>query len=528
MSADDQRTLEAIREGRSAIEKGDLADARRWLSDIDHFGTHYLIALVDLAEGKVDAAEIALRRALELAPDFRQASIALGRLLIDGGRWDEALSHYAALAELDPDSLHARFGLGTAELNRGDIESAEARFDALIREGNDRPEIRFMRARARLELNRIQEGIDDLKSAHRRQPSAFTLKALAGVYWMRADQKAFALLLDKAGQDPGLVVMAADLLRQSGDADGAIQMIERIASVDPLQVDASVVLAQSYIDTGDAAASEQTSRACLAGNPHEPAIQATFISALLMQGKGEEALSAVQPLRHTEPDRQHWIAYEATALRLMGDSRYDSLVDMDRFVRAYELSVPPGYDSMSSFNAALAASLDELHEYAHHPLDQSLRHGSQTSRDLTGVDAPVIRAYIAALDDPIRRYMRDVGTGPEHPLTARNTGRYRIAGSWSVKLSGGGRHVNHVHPEGWISSAYYVVVPQEVNDDVHRHGWIKFGEPPFKTVPPTPPEKWVKPEAGLVVLFPSFLWHGTAPISEGSVRVTAPFDVVPD
>ena len=123
--------------------------------------------------------------------------------------------------------------------------------------------------------------------------------------------------------------------------------------------------------------------------------------------------------------------------------------------------------------------------------------------------------------------MADVGTGNDHPLTARNTGDYRINGAWSVRLRSGGWHVNHVHPEGWISSAYYVLVPEDTKTDDNRAGWIKFAEPPFTTNPPSPPEKWICPTAGTLVLFPSFLWHGTQPFHDGTARVTAPFDVVP-
>ncbi|MFQ5610187.1 MAG: putative 2OG-Fe(II) oxygenase, partial [Woeseiaceae bacterium] len=143
------------------------------------------------------------------------------------------------------------------------------------------------------------------------------------------------------------------------------------------------------------------------------------------------------------------------------------------------------------------------------------------------IDDPVISAYVDALDEPIRAYMQSVGTDDDHPLTSRNTGDYRIAGSWSVRLRGGGRHVNHVHPEGWISSAYYVSVPEDVDDDSLKADWIKFGEPPFECDPPAPPQKWIKPIAGTLVLFPSYLWHGTKPILDGSERVTAPFDAVP-
>ncbi len=265
----------------------------------------------------------------------------------------------------------------------------------------------------------------------------------------------------------------------------------------------------------------------LASDPGDRGITACLISALLMQGKAREALAAVLPMRQSEPNGQHWIAYEATALRMLGDDRYDALVDLDRFVRSYALPVPDGFESVEAFNAAFLQALDRWQPYERHPLDQSLRDGSQTSRDLTSIDDPVIKAYVRALDAPIRDYVQFVGTSDTHPLTARNTGDYRIAGCWSVRLHGGGRHVNHVHPEGWISSAYYVAVPGDVDDESEKAGWIKFGEPPFRSSPPMPPQKWVKPSAGTIVLFPSFLWHGTEPINEDSVRVTAPFDVVP-
>ena len=96
-----------------------------------------------------------------------------------------------------------------------------------------------------------------------------------------------------------------------------------------------------------------------------------------------------------------------------------------------------------------------------------------------------------------------------------------------MQLHGGGKHVNHVHTDGWISSSYYVAVPDETRTGTDKAGWIKFSEPPFKTIPPSPAEKWVQPEAGMLVLFPSYLWHGTQAISDNATRITAPFDAVP-
>ncbi len=108
----------------------------------------------------------------------------------------------------------------------------------------------------------------------------------------------------------------------------------------------------------------------------------------------------------------------------------------------------------------------------------------------------------------------------------RNTGAARIAEGWSVQLRRDGFHVNHVHPKGWISSAYYVSVPDEVKDTQLRSGWLKFGEPRYP-VPTATPDFMVQPEAGTLVLFPSYFWHGTTAIQGETPRTTIAFDALP-
>jgi hypothetical protein len=77
---------------------------------------------------------------------------------------------------------------------------------------------------------------------------------------------------------------------------------------------------------------------------------------------------------------------------------------------------------------------------------------------------------------------------------------------------------------GWLSSAYYVQVPPSVTGD-SRDGWIKFGEPDLDLE--QKPEHFVQPVAGRLVLFPSYMWHGTVPFKGREARLTLPFDVVP-
>ena len=552
---------QVIQAGYSALQRGAFSEARRHLQHVNHPKAIHLLGLVEKGDGNLETAikllkraahldqkdpEIAnnlallardcaqpelaeseFRRAINLRPNHMQAKTALGRLLIDTEKWQDALAIYEPLMQSAPHSVPVRYGLGTAKLGAGEAEDAEALFDTLIREGNELPEILFMRARARLELGQVDPALADLEKSHKLGPSDFSLRALASTYWMIGDQTSFDELLGRSCKVPGLAVTSAEILRQSGKPEQALTTLGAMRKSNDLSPESWSVAAMAHVDLNQAVEAESAAKECLLTNPDDHLAIGNLISSLLMQGKAQEAMPFIDAMRTAEPNRQHWIAYEATALRLMGSDRYGQLVDLERFVRPYRLSTPAGFDSIEDFNAQFLDALDQWHQCEVHPLDQSLRDGSQTPRDLTCIDDPVIRAYVRALDIPIRQYMADVGSEDDHPLTARNTGKYRITGCWSVRLHGGGHHVNHVHPEGWISSCYYISVPEETLTDPDKAGWIKFAEPPFETSPPSPAEKWIRPEAGMLVLFPSFLWHGTQPIHDGSERVTAPFDAVP-
>jgi ectoine hydroxylase-related dioxygenase (phytanoyl-CoA dioxygenase family) len=78
---------------------------------------------------------------------------------------------------------------------------------------------------------------------------------------------------------------------------------------------------------------------------------------------------------------------------------------------------------------------------------------------------------------------------------------------------------------GWISSCYYVGLPAVVADENAQQGWIKFGEPNFKSGLAI--RRAIQPQAGRLVLFPSYMWHGTIPFRSSEKRTTIAFDVVP-
>jgi uncharacterized protein (TIGR02466 family) len=95
-------------------------------------------------------------------------------------------------------------------------------------------------------------------------------------------------------------------------------------------------------------------------------------------------------------------------------------------------------------------------------------------------------------------------------------------------LRNAGYHASHVHPRGWISSAFYVDLPDGMAQASTQDGCLAFGEPSIATEPPLHAQRVVRPEPGKLVLFPSYFWHGTVPFHSEKTRLTVAFDVVPE
>ena len=491
--------------------------------------------LVARQRGLADHAERFFRQSVARKPDFLPGWISLGRFLLDLSRWGDALAAYAQAEKLSPENLDVRYGIAAALLGRGDAEQAEVLFSSMIddAESTGTPDgyLRYMRGRARLELNDETNGYLDLSRAHTETPSPTTLRTMANVLWIQGRQDELDALLRESSEQAALVSTVLAIYRESDDLDSIRELGDRLPAALRTDPDVAASLIWCEIEAGNATAAQALLSANPASSnernqPSTPLMDSARIVSAFMIGDVEAARAVIRARRKLEPLGQHWLAYEATALRLTGGEDAEGLNAIDAHVRCYEIPTPEGFSSLAEFNRDFAALLGEMHAAARHPLDQSVRIGTQTQHNLVTLDHELIRVYLAALIDPIEQYLAEIGTSDKMPLTRRNQGRFTIENCWSVDLAEGGYHVDHVHPEGWISSAYYVIA-DGVGPPETRAGWLRFGMPPFLTDPQLTPSDWVEPRAGLIALFPSYTWHGTVPVDDDAPRMTAPLDIVP-
>jgi hypothetical protein len=236
-------------------------------------------------------------------------------------------------------------------------------------------------------------------------------------------------------------------------------------------------------------------------------------------------INGVLPIIDEELERNSsaeiW-AYAATAWRLADDPRSEWLESDSRLVGVTNLS-----ENLPSLDR-LAETLRALHRAKGEYLDQSVRGGTQTDGPLFCRIDPVIRTVRAAVVKAVEDYVaRLPDPDPRHPtLRGRRDRRIRFSGSWSVRLRSGGRHSNHVHPQGWLSSALYIALPERMAGEADDAGWLTLGQPDDQLRMSLERRRKIESKPGRLVLFPSWMWHGTVPFAEGE-RLTIAFDVRP-
>ena len=475
--------------------------------------------------GRRDAALAVLAAVTERADAPWQALSIHADMAKQAGRLDDSLALSRRLIAARPTSVPARHNLASTLGDLGRAVEAEAVCREAMALGGDAPETWLVLARALQSQNRFEPAEGAYRQALARRPGyGEVLRDLSQLIWMRdADLAAASAPLDlaiaAAPGDAGLRRIKARLLEYAGDVEGAY----RTLVAGPLDAPGELAAAQACLGLDPQRALDHANRAAALAGAAAPAVMATQAECLLALGRPDAALEPIRALRAQEPLNQHVLAHQATAWRMLGDARYAQLYDYDAFVRPFRLATPNGWATLGDYLTDLAAALNRLHRLKTHPVGQSLRGGSQTAAPLAQSDDPAIRAFFAAIDAPIRAYMAALGQGDD-PLRAHNTGDYRIKGSWSVRLRPNGFHADHIHSDGWLSSACHIEVPPSVEGD-GREGWLRFGAPPG--LPHLPAEHHVRPQAGTLVLFPSYMWHGTQPFGGEASRLTLAFDVVP-
>lgn len=498
---------------------------------------HYQHARLRRDLGERERALQAAQLAAGLTPQDANALQLLAMLQEESSRLPEALATLDAAMQLAPDraALHHNRGVVLHRLGRG--AEALASHERAHGLGLDVPEAHYNLGNTLQALGRADEALAAYRRALALQPlHALSLYDLAKLRWALGHAD-FAAELEAAEQaaphsevPPSLLGL---LLLRAGRYEAAAAAYRRASERSPGNAAYADGLGQALCSLGRHEQSCAAHRHAVALAPDNAVIHSNAARSFYAAGATAEGLALAERAVAIAPHDQHALALLGTGWRLAGDPRGDWLNDMARCVAVMDIEPPSGWDSIASFNAALAEELTRLHTDAQAPIDQTLRHGTQTRGNLFDLELPLVQALKQQISKAITAWLQSCPAVPGHPLLGRlpsPAGAWHFTDSWSSRLRSTGFHTNHVHGHGWLSSCYYVATPSSALRDGSHDGWIKFGEPdlPDPVRLQLPPQRMEAPRPGRLALFPSYLWHGTTPFHEDAYRLTVAFDVVPD
>lgn len=479
--------------------------------------------------GRLDQAEAVFRQWLKALPDNVRGKLALAELLIALQRPGEAapLLREALAQPVPPQmrgTLHQQLALSL--LRQGKDEEALEHFEI---SASLNPETRTDAFRAEIlqKRKRYQDAANLSSSLVAREPENPQWHKLHNDLMYRLGSADYLKSFDRAPKTVELLLSKAYFLAHEKRAEEAHQAYSEALGLSPDNKIAATGLGNILTMMKRPGEAQAVLESLLSRHGDEPNLLVSIAEAALAAGDPEKAVAFSERSVAQTPHDQLALAILGTAWRVLGDVRDEELNGYDSLIRIFDLDPPEGFSDMESFNAELNAWLDRIHPATREYLDQSLRNGSQTPDKLFGAGHDLVERLQRRIREAITRYVAEMKEDDRHPLLSRKSRNFDYTGSWSSRLRDCGFHTNHVHPEGWISSCYYVALPRAVEDEQTRQGWIKFGEPALDVTLKNPIRRAIQPRPGRLVLFPSYMWHGTIPFRDTKPRTTIAFDVVP-
>jgi len=234
--------------------------------------------------------------------------------------------------------------------------------------------------------------------------------------------------------------------------------------------------------------------------------------ALTAIGQPKEAMADVEKTLSIDPVDQKALALQGVLFAMLGQhEEAQRLFDYDRFIKTFRPEPPKGFRTIEEFNAAVIAHIRNRTGLEYNPPGASTR-GGWHSGNLLADKPRLIESLRAMLQQIFETYVSELPAGTDHPVLRQSYSKLHLVAQAQI-LESQGFLLSHIHPGGWISSAYYLAIPDEVsNSDNENAGWLEFGRPTADIKTDVKLEtRCIKPQPGMVALFPSYFFHGTRP-----------------
>jgi tetratricopeptide (TPR) repeat protein len=234
-------------------------------------------------------------------PDTPESVLEVARLLADIGEMNQARWMLREARERFPERTELVLGLAETSLRVGDAEGALSALEGFPPEAEKSAYAEVLRARARIQLGQLEEGLAMLERGHERydEPVLFRLEridvlasehrpgeALVTVHEMQADP---------AVPKPvriWLAIKASDLVARSEGPEAALALLDTLWAEDASSADVATRRTSLLVTAGRAPEALADLRAALESHPQAVALYAIAAQAAIASGDiaGAEAL----------------------------------------------------------------------------------------------------------------------------------------------------------------------------------------------------------------------------------------------
>lgn len=474
-----------------------------------------------------------IKKAIAINPTVANFYSLLGRSYGNLEQYTDALNTYDKALKINPQDFFSQHNKGVTFRKIQHPQKAIECYLKIYEQGKNVPEFLFNLGCAYYDLGDETQTEQLLKNAIELKPDYVEAhEALNKFYWENSQHDKF-LKSYKNGiaieqNSPSLRYSYAAHLIMAQREDDAQQVLEDSLKHFGRTPTFSHALAVLIGKKGHYDKALSLIDYAIKREPENTQYRIDMANVLIRQGDYNHALKHIETASRIAPLNQEIWAYKGTCWRLLGDEREQWLNNYDSFIQAKILDTPEGYDNFEHFISEYRSALFEMHTTVRQPLDQSVRGGTQTVGHLLKEPIKVIQDYSTVLNNRVKEYLSSLPDDPEHPFLNRKLANYKFSGCWSVRLKSEGFHINHVHPEGWLSGPTYVNIPSCISpEDPKKSGWVKFGETSMLLGDKEKIALEVCPQPGLCVFFPSYMWHGTHPFESSEYRMTTPCDIMP-
>ena len=525
-----------------------------------------------LADGRLADAQSAFSAVLAEHPGMEDAHLNLGLALQRQGQMLAAAEQFEVVLQNNPHAQDARLSLALARLSMGEFGEALAAVENLLLDPASVADARAVQSKSLLGLRCVEQAFSIVSAAVAAHPNHPVLRSALGDVLVARGQLDEAIgsyeaaltqgdrrletrlslarcLLESGSYERASLVLDGEeappfassqrgslddtpRLRLLGDAlaaEGlyarALEAYEKALANQPQNAALLCRVAQAQFALGRKDDAQHSLQCAIVLEPgaSEPCVLA--IEQNIASGYLEDALALCQ--RYTA---EGYVAHEVLAaetflLNALGHSREaQHLAGFKELVTTQALTPPSTFSSLADFNIALARELRA------HPsltaagaVSKATQNGQQSGNLLNAADG-VFADFEALLWTAVERYLATLPVDETHPYLRV---RPELTGvhCWGVVLKRAGYQAPHIHPAGWVSGVYYPELPESLGSDLALEGWLEFGSPPESLATGVALNgRRIKPEEGLLVLFPSYLYHSTVPFAADVERVSLAFD----